>query len=243
MTVPEGIITLTDDVFREGYKGMGNGAFRGCESLQQVQLPVAMAYISCQQFMKCTALTTISIPASVANIGDDAFQVCSKLQTIEVHAENPAFSSEDGILYNKAGSTLLYCPAGKHPVTTPIGEKVTAIGRHAFLDCVSLKKLMIPAHVSHVGDDAFPRKGWGANAVKRTIEVEPGAGSGSVGEKVFDIDEWENPLVYPKLPVTFVKEQTTQVRLGLGFCMEPTSMRVSTVKFTKNMPSPIRRLC
>ena len=212
---------MTSITLPAGISGVGAGAFRGCSSLKRMVLAEGTAYISTEQFMNCSALAEIVIPSTVTEIGENAFRGCSSLLAVTVHPENPVFSSEDGILYNKAGDTLLYCPGGKNLKTPPIGEKVTTIGDRAFLDCVSLKTLKIPAHVTHLGDEVFPRKGWGSNAVVRNIEVEIGAGSGSVGQYVFDIAQWDNPLVYPKLPVTFVKEQTTQVCLGLGFCMNP----------------------
>ena len=230
--IPAGVVFVGEEAFERckaltavslpaGLSGVGKGAFRGCESLTRVQLPEGTEYISAEQFKNCTGLTEISVPATVTHMGEDVFRGCSSLQTIAVHAENPVFSSEAGVLYSKAGDELLYYPGGKHLVTTAIGEKVTAIGRGAFVDCTSLKNVKIPAHVAKLGDEVFPRKSWAAAAVKLDIEVEPGAGSGGVGANVFDIEQWDNPLVYPKLPVTFVKEQTTQVCLGLGFCMNP----------------------
>ncbi len=53
------------------------------------------------------------------------------------------------------------------------------------------------------------------------IQVSPEAGSGVIGENVFDIAQWDQPLLYPKLPVGFVKEQSTQLSLCLGYCQHP----------------------
>lgn len=232
LEIPESVTVIGAEAFENcralqtislpsGLAGVGAYAFRDCESLKRMVLAEGTEYISNEQFRDCKSLVEVVIPATVTHISEDAFLGCSSLLAITVHPENTVFSSEDGILYNKAGDTLLYCPGGKQLEIPPIGEKVTTIGDRAFRDCESLKRLVIPAHVANLGDGVFPRKGWGRNAVVRPIEVEIGAGSGSVGERVFDIDDWDKPLVYPKLPVTFVKEQTTQVCLGLGFCMNP----------------------
>ena len=94
---------------------------------------------------------------------------------------------------------------------------------HAFIDCYALKKVVIPESVSVVGDEVFPRVDRNPNRkLKLTdIEVSPEAGSKKIGSEVFAFPFGDEPLTYPKLPVTFVKEATTQVRLGMGFCQHP----------------------
>ena len=93
--------------------------------------------------------------------------------------ENPVFSAADGILYNKAGDTLLYCPGGKGRKEFTIPAAVHTIAPRAFGECYDLCKVVIPAAVKHIGDEAFPRRTWNRPYQLTDIEVEIGAGTGS----------------------------------------------------------------
>lgn len=209
-------IELPDSVLR-----VGKQAFSGCTALQNVKLSTSMTEINAGLFYGCKSLKSITIPSAIDSIGIDAFRGCSSLKAIEVDEGNTSYSSVDGMLYNKTRDTLVFIPGGQKHKEYTIPDRVKTIGRHAFIDCLALQKVVIPATVENVGDEAFPRNEWNSKSKLKDIEVSPKAGSGTVGENVFDIMEWDKPLVYPKLPVTFVKEQTTQVCLGLGYCQNP----------------------
>ncbi len=123
------------------------------------------------------SLTSISIGENVTSIGEWAISFCTLLTSITVDANNPAFSSEDGVLFNKEKTMLVCFPGGldakdyEFPATvTAIGEKsfaggsltkisfrdgITSIGERAFLDCNSLMSIVIPASVDSIGGDAF----------------------------------------------------------------------------------------
>ena len=97
---------------------------------------------------------TVTIPDSVTAIETDAFDGCDGLERIEVAAENPNYSSRDGILYNKGQTELLYVPrAIAGAVEVP--EGVTAIGAEAFLNCSRLTALTLPQSLTAIGERAF----------------------------------------------------------------------------------------
>jgi hypothetical protein len=98
------------------------------------------------------------------------------LSAIEVHPDNPAHTSENGVLFNKDKSVLLRFPRGRHgdfviPASvTAIGrgafngcsltsvsmpDTVTKIGEGAFYDCINLLSVTIPNSVTEIGDWAF----------------------------------------------------------------------------------------
>jgi BspA type Leucine rich repeat region (6 copies) len=105
-------------------------------------------------FSGCTGLTSVTIPNSVTTIGDRAFDGCTGLNAIEVEALNPAYSSLDGVLFNKGLTTLLRCPEGKAGSYT-LPNSVTTIGDYAFSGCTGLTSVPIGNSVTTIGDGAF----------------------------------------------------------------------------------------
>ena len=105
-------------------------------------------------FHRCVGLTSVTIPEGVTSIGDFAFSGCTGLTEIEVNENNPKYASNDGVLFNKAYTELILCPAGKAGIYN-IPEGVTSIGVFAFVDCTGLTSVTIPASVTSIGDGAF----------------------------------------------------------------------------------------
>ncbi|MDR3189106.1 MAG: leucine-rich repeat domain-containing protein, partial [Prevotellaceae bacterium] len=76
------------------------------------------------------------------------------LTSINVDADNTAYVSENGVLFNKSKTALISYPAGKSGSYT-IPASVTAIGNGAFYCCRGLTSVTIPASVTAIGEWAF----------------------------------------------------------------------------------------
>jgi hypothetical protein len=105
-------------------------------------------------FSGCSSLTSVTIPNSVTSIGGMAFSGCDSLAAITVAAANTAYSSVDGVVYNKTQTSLIQYPAGKTGSFT-IPNSVTSIGDSAFSACTSLTSVTIPNSVVSIGRAAF----------------------------------------------------------------------------------------
>jgi hypothetical protein len=100
-------------------------------------------------------MTNIGIPASVTNIGDYAFIACDSLTNFFVDAGNPAYSSLNGVLFDKGLDLLIQFPAGLTNQGYDIPDSVASIGKFAFLGCFGLTNISIPGSVKSIGNGAF----------------------------------------------------------------------------------------
>ena len=85
----------------------------------------------------------------------DPFNYCSQLAEITVDEENPYFSSENGVLFNKDKTTLIAYPEGKKDRAYTVPQSVTAIQGCAFRKNAYLSSLTLPEGLQTIGTQAF----------------------------------------------------------------------------------------
>ena len=119
-------------------KKIGKNAFKGCEGLTSVSLPVATE-IGKNAFKGCEGLTSVSLPAAT-KIGEWAFYVCKGLTSVSLPA-----ATEIG------GYAFYYC----EDLTSVSLPAAIEIGRSAFEGCEDLTSLELGATPPSVGRDAF----------------------------------------------------------------------------------------
>ena len=122
---------------------IGPSAFANCKRLTNIEIPDSVTSIGDSAFSGCSGLTSITIPNSVTSIGDSAFYGCTGLTSITVPENNSAYSSVDGILYDKNKTKIIHVPESiKGAITIP--DSVTSIGEGTFRGCSSLESITIP---------------------------------------------------------------------------------------------------
>ncbi len=137
-----------------GVTSIGAQAFYSCRLMTSVAIPNTVSTIEFEAFYYCNGLTSVTIPASVTYLSFAIFYSCSSMTSISVDLSNPSFSSIDGVLYNKAATTLIQYPIGRTGAFTVPGG-VTSIGSMAFYNCANLTSVTIPNGVTRIDSYAF----------------------------------------------------------------------------------------
>lgn len=117
--------------------------FTNASNLTSVKLSEGIKTIEKGCFGRCYDLTKVEIPASVETIGDGVFTMCSSLSTVTVADDNQNFAVEDGLLYNKAKTELIYYPMAKTDETVTLASTLTEVKGGAFSGNTSLKKIIL----------------------------------------------------------------------------------------------------
>jgi len=233
LTLPESITSIGDLAFENCSSlasiNFGNGLASvatsfGGSALTSLKIPKGVRSIQ-GSFWSCLNLTNVTIPASVTSF-EGNFYYCLNLRTIMVDSRNRAYSTADGVLFNKDQTELMLCPAGKSGIyrspnsVTSIGdnafawctdltgvvlpEGVTNIGFGSFFSCMGLSSITIPASVTSIDDWAFSQC-YGLTAVL-FMGNAPALG----GSDLFFNDN-VNPIVAYYLPGTTGWEEFTAI--------------------------------
>lgn len=142
-------------VIVEGVTDIGANAFEFCGKFTEISIPNTVTVIGDNALNGCSSLTEIHVPASVTAIGERAFMDNGYLQAIHVDADNPVYSSLDGVLFSKDQRLLIQYPSAKADPAYTIPDGVAAIGSEAFRHCSNLTEITIPSGVTEIDEYAF----------------------------------------------------------------------------------------
>lgn len=137
ITIPESVTT------------MDNNVFNVCKSLERVQLPDALTAIPAKMCYQCSALTTVNMPSKLETVGNDAFYQCSKLQDVTFPETLQSLDERSFGGCNAFTRIIINIPeiegyafwSCANVTSIDLGEKVTSIGRNAFVTASNLQTI------------------------------------------------------------------------------------------------------
>jgi len=108
-------------------------------------------------FAGCGKLScTVRLPASLTEIGYAPF-TDTPITAFEVAEGNPAYSAQDGVLFDKDMKILVAYPRGKSDETYTVPDGVKRIADKAFYTNPYLSEVVFPASLEEIGNSAFYR--------------------------------------------------------------------------------------
>ena len=161
-----------------GVKKLDHYAFADTEQLQQIELNGVSDLQIMGNVFHGSGLKNVDLPEGVSYLGEFCFTDCKNLNEISVAEGNSNYASSGGVLFNKAQTKLITCPAGKTgSYTVPdsvlsfmsgafegasLNEihmsedcKLQTLGYRTFYDCDSLEVIDIPDSILSIDNYAF----------------------------------------------------------------------------------------
>lgn len=166
VVIPDGITTVRNlafyystvkkVVFGSDVIKLGDSCFNKTDLAGDLVIPEGVVHLGNNCFLSCQKLTSITIPASVSHIGSNAFRFGKLLKAINVAPENPFFSSDEGIIYDKSKTKLGKVPDGTQLTSYTFPETLTDIAPYAISDTQSSCVFSLNNDVTYkIGNNAF----------------------------------------------------------------------------------------
>ena len=194
---------LTSFAVPDSVTNIDYNAFSDATSLTKVDLGNGEKLTLQGNVFYNSGLVEVTIPAGVGHIGELCFAGCENLEAIRVAEDNQRYSSDEDILYNKAQTTLITCPANKEgsytvkstvtsfgfaafeksklsQIMIPQDSRLSTIGYRAFMHCEKLEQISIPAGLQSIDRYAFAYCGN-----LKTVDVPEGSQLGGIYKSAF----------------------------------------------------------
>lgn len=166
ITMPDTIETVGEDAFKDceslisvrlsnNIEILEDSVFQSCSELTTINMPTNLKEISMNTFGWCYKLDNINIPAGVSSINSTSFTNCNALYNITVDSGNTVYEIEDGIIYNKVESSMIFLPIVSEEETITIKEGIKEIKSNALSVCKNMKVLNLPSSLVYISGDSF----------------------------------------------------------------------------------------
>lgn len=150
-------LTIPSKIQNYSVTGIGNGAFKYCAFLKNVNIPDSVVTIGSQAFRDCTSLTDIVIPEGVNNIDFYTFYGCTSLEKVTipktvVSIEEKAFAGCNNIKDVYITDLVAWCEIDFDiwGISNPL-----YYAENFYLNGKIINDLVIPTEVTEISGTAF----------------------------------------------------------------------------------------
>ena len=145
-------LTILDSV-----QNISDYAFSSCENVTgSLHIPEGVKSIGSSSFAYTGLSGEVNIPSSVTTLGKNIFEDSKKITKINIDEGNQNYSSQEGVVYNKNKSTLLFAPEGVTINNLTLPDSVRIIEKRAFDDCRNISgTLRLNNNLETIKENAF----------------------------------------------------------------------------------------
>lgn len=166
--------------------------YPACKPEHSYSIPDSVKVIAYFAFYDSLYLTEIKVNKNITNLPDETFGRCKALKKIEVDKDNPEYSSENGVVFNKDKTELLHYPVNKTGTEYRIPDSVQTLGSYAFVYNKNLKKIFIPEKLKNIPSNCIVD-----NILLQQIEVDKNNNVYSSENGVLFTKDKKELLAYP----------------------------------------------
>lgn len=177
ISLPKNVLTLREYVFRDrenlaefdfgSVERIEDGAFEGCKSLKEIQLPNTIHYFGEYIFKDCESLEKIIFGSEISFLGEGMFDGCISLKSVRL-PENLIDISTG--LFNGCNSLeTVFFPPGLKTIgesafenctnldfnNGTISDEIRIIDDQAFANCDRLTVVKLPSKLLKIGKSVF----------------------------------------------------------------------------------------
>lgn len=202
------------------------GSFENCENLTTVRLAEGMTKFNTETksattaFKNCNRLTDLYLPDSLEEFNPITMEQADSIQRIHV-SEDAHLAVEDGVLYDKALTKLLYIPAsyaGKLVLPDTVVETGSRVAGYTH----ALTEIVFPEGFKSIGESAFYyADGLRSVTLPSTLETIGASGFRATGLREVDIPDSVTSVGTNAFTLC---EKLTSAKIGEGLTKLPSAM-------------------
>lgn len=129
--------------------------FKDCTNLKELILPEQTLEIQSRAFANCKSLQQMNIPSQTRTLYPQAWYGCHSMQSVSISPSNPEYMDEEGVIYSKDSTMLVYYPSDKTDSVYIMPQNVSYLRSYAFSDSFFLRDIRFSENLKSIPRYAF----------------------------------------------------------------------------------------